>query len=128
MHVIVLATVDFSKAFDSIWNSAFFSKLLSISFLFCFVKWIQSYLSNLRLKVCINSFHSRPFHHGRGVPKLQFLDQSFSLFLLMISLSLFLQPFRPPSLSLSLYARGAQLRARECLLIGPKRVPNCANL
>ena len=36
----VLATVDFAKAFDSVWHSALLSKLLSLDLPLCFVKWI----------------------------------------------------------------------------------------
>ena len=47
----VLATVDFAKAFDSVWHSALLSKLLSLDLPLCFVEWIRSYLSDRRLKV-----------------------------------------------------------------------------
>ena len=44
----VLATVDFAKAFDSVWHSALLSKLLSLCLPLCFVEWIRSYLSDRR--------------------------------------------------------------------------------
>ena len=36
----VLATVDFAKAFDSVWHSALLSKLLSLDLPLSFVEWI----------------------------------------------------------------------------------------
>ena len=57
----VLATVDFAKAFDSVWHSALLSKLLSLDLLLCFVEWIRSYLSDRRSKVRICNSYSRPF-------------------------------------------------------------------
>ena len=65
----VLATVDFAKAFDSVWHSALLSKLLSLDLPLCFVKWIRSYLSDRRLKVRICNSYSRPFRLRRGVPQ-----------------------------------------------------------
>ena len=38
----VLATVDFAKAFDSVWHSALLSKLLSLDLSLCVVEWILS--------------------------------------------------------------------------------------
>ena len=65
----VLATVDFAKAFDSVWHSALLSKLLSLGFSLCFVEWIRSYLSDRRSKVRICNSYSRPFRLLRGVPQ-----------------------------------------------------------
>ena len=65
----VLATVDFAKAFDSVWHSALLSKLLSLDLPLCFVEWIRSYLSDRRSKVRICNSYSRPFHLRRGVPQ-----------------------------------------------------------
>ena len=65
----VLATVDFAKAFDSVWHSALLSKLLSLDLPLCFVEWIRSYLSDRRSKVRICNSYSRPFRLRRGVPQ-----------------------------------------------------------
>ena len=64
---IVLATVDFSKAFDSVWHSALLCKLLSVDLPLCFIKWIRSYLSDCRSKVRICNSYSRPFRLRKGV-------------------------------------------------------------
>ena len=65
----VLATVDFAKAFDSVWHSALLSKLLLLDLPLCFVEWIRSYLSDRRSKVRICNSYSRPFRLRRGVPQ-----------------------------------------------------------
>ena len=65
----VLATVDFAKAFDSVWRSALLSKLLSLDLPLCFVEWIRSYLLDRRSKVRICNSYSRPFRLRRRVPQ-----------------------------------------------------------
>ena len=65
----ILASVDFSKAFDSVWHSALFHKLLSLKLPPCFVLWVRSFLSDRRAKVQVGGFHSRSFCIRRGVPQ-----------------------------------------------------------
>ena len=68
----ILASVNFSKAFDSVWHSALFHKLLSLNPPPpppCFVLWIRSFLSDGRAKVQINGSRSRSFRIRRGVPQ-----------------------------------------------------------
>ena len=76
-----LATVDFAKAFDSVWHSAILSKLLSIGLPLCIVEWIRSYLSDRRSKVQIYNSHSYHFLLRRDVPQgLVLVPVLFSLF------------------------------------------------
>ena len=86
-----LATLDFAKAFDSVWHSA----LLSLGLPLSFVKWIRSYLLDRRSKVRICNSHSCPFRLRRGVSQGSVLDQSSSLFLLIIYLPFFLHSLKP---------------------------------
>ena len=65
----ILASVDFPKAFDSVWHSALFHKLLSLKLPPCFVLWVRSFLSDRRAKVQVGGSHSRSFHIRRGVPQ-----------------------------------------------------------
>ena len=65
----ILASVDFSKAFDSVWHCALFHKLLSLKLPPCFVLWVRSFLSDRRAKVQVGGSHSRSFRIRRGVPQ-----------------------------------------------------------
>ena len=65
----ILASVDFSKAFDSIWHSALFHKLLSLKLPPCFVLWVRSFLYDHRAKIQVGGSHSRSFGIRRGVPQ-----------------------------------------------------------
>ena len=64
----ILASVDF-KAFDSVWHSALFHKLLSIKLPPCFVLWVRSFLSDRRAKFQVGGSHSCSFRIRRGVPQ-----------------------------------------------------------
>ena len=44
----ILSTIDFSKAFDSVWHPALFHKLISAGLPPCFARWTQSFLSDRR--------------------------------------------------------------------------------
>ena len=44
----ILSTIDFSKAFDSVWHPALFHKLISAGLPPCFARWAQSFLSDRR--------------------------------------------------------------------------------
>ena len=65
----ILASVDFSKAFDSIWHSALFHKLLSLKLPPCFVLWVRSFLFDRKAKVQVGGSHSRSFRIRPGVPQ-----------------------------------------------------------
>ena len=46
----ILSTIDFSKAFDSVWHPALFHKLISAGLRPCFARWTQSFLSDRRAR------------------------------------------------------------------------------
>ena len=65
----ILVSVDFSKAFDSVWHSALFHKLLSLKLPPCFLLWVRSFPSDRRAKVQVGGFRSRSFRIRRGIPQ-----------------------------------------------------------
>ena len=64
-----MASVDFSKAFDLVWHSAPFYKLLLLKLPPRFVLWVRSFLSKQRAKVQIGGSRSLSFRIRRGVPQ-----------------------------------------------------------
>ena len=65
----ILASVGFSGAFDSVWHSALFRRLLSLGLPPCFVLWVRSFLSDRGAGVQVGGSHSRSFRIRRGVPQ-----------------------------------------------------------
>ena len=78
----ILSTIDFSKAFDSVWHPALFHKLISAGLPPCFARWTQSFLSDRRASVVFQNHKSRSFRVRRGVPQGSVLGPVlFSLFI-----------------------------------------------
>ena len=91
-----LYTIDFSKAFDSVWQPALFQKLISAGLPSCFARWTQFFLSDRRACVVYQNHKSRSFESVEVFRKDPFLALYFSLFSLMI----FLLPCLLPSAAL----------------------------
>ena len=79
----ILSTIDFSKAFDSVWHPALFHKLISAGLPPCFARWTQSFLSNRRAYMVYENHKSRSFRVRRGVPQGSVLGPA--LFSLLIN-------------------------------------------
>ena len=96
---MIRATIDFSKAFDSVWHHALFHKLISAGLLPCFACWTRSFLSDRHACVIFQNHKSRSFRVRRGIPQGFVLSSVlFSLFINDLLASV------PSFVSCSLYA------------------------
>ena len=77
----ILATIDFSKAFDSVWHADLFHKLISAGLLLCFAHWTQSFLSDRSLVWFIKITKVVSFVSVKVFHKDLFLALYFSLFI-----------------------------------------------
>ena len=97
----ILSTIDFSKAFGSVWHPALFHKLILAGLPSCFARWTQSFLSDRRARMVHQNQKSRSFRVRRGVPQGSVLGPVLlSLFINNLPASL------PSSVSCSLFADG----------------------
>ena len=113
----ILASVDFSKAFDSVWHSALFHKLLSLKLPPCFVLWVRSFLSDRKPKVQVGGSRSHSFASYEGSPRPRYLVQSSSSCLLMTSPRIYLgMPMPPCMLMIWLLGPPPQTRSNHLLL------------
>ena len=77
----ILATINFSKAFDFVWHPIRFHKLISAGLSPCLSSWIQSFFSDRRACVVYQNHKSRSFRVRQGVPQGSVLGPVlFSLF------------------------------------------------
>ena len=78
----ILSTIDFLKAFDSVWHPALFHKLISAGLPPCFARWNQSFLSDKCACVVYQNQKSHSFRVRRGVLQGSVLGPVFfSLFI-----------------------------------------------
>ena len=88
----ILSTIDFSKAFDSVWHPALFHKLISAGLPPCFARWTPSFLLTGALARFIKITKAVPFESVEVFRKTPFLTLYFSLSSSTIFRPLYLLP------------------------------------
>ena len=79
---MILSTIDFSKAFDYVWHSALFHKLISAGLPPCFARWTRFFLCDRRACMVFQNQKSCSFRVHRGIPQGSVLGPVlFSLFI-----------------------------------------------
>ena len=73
----ILSTIDFSKAFDSVWHPAFFHKLISAGLPPCFARWAPSFHCDRHACVVYQNHKNRFFRVRRGIPQGSILGPVF---------------------------------------------------
>ena len=79
---MILSLFDFSKAFDSVWRSALFHKLILAGFTPCFACWTKSFLSDRRACVVYQNHRSLSFRVHRGFLQGSVLGSALFSFLI----------------------------------------------
>ena len=99
----ILSTIDFLKAFDSVWHPTLYHKLISAGLAACFARWTQSFFSDWCASVVFQNYKSCSFQVGQGVPQgsvlgpaLFFINDLLAFLLLSAALiTLTIWPFGP---------------------------------
>ena len=71
MHRTVLALVDYSRAFDTVWRDALLWKMIQKRIGTRIIRWTQSWLSNRLAYVTFGNASSQKRVMKQGVPKAQ---------------------------------------------------------
>jgi len=69
MDRTLLALLDLSKAYDTVWRDGLLHKMLNLNLDKTAIRWVQSWLSNRRNFVSINGTHSKTATFNQGVPQ-----------------------------------------------------------
>ena len=151
----ILSTIDFSKAFESVWHPTLFHKLISAGLPPCLARWTQSFLSDKRACVVFQNHKSRSFRVRPVVPQGSapdpvlfsfFINDLFASPSSSVSCSLYtddlaIWSFSPSVLTMAEATQGALFRLQRrsvywCLPLNPSKChaffflvnPNQANL
>ena len=65
----ILTTIDYSRAFDTVWKDALFYKMAKLGIANCMIKWIRDFLSDRIAKVEIDNATSRYKLMRNGLPQ-----------------------------------------------------------
>jgi hypothetical protein len=79
---MVLALLDFSKAYNKVWRVDLLAMMLRKGVLICYVWWIQGFLSNREARVCLNRAYSWASVMRESVPQGSVLAPLLFLFVI----------------------------------------------
>jgi hypothetical protein len=79
---MVVALLDFSKAYNKVWRVDLLATILSKGVPVRYVRWIQGFLSNRQARVCLNWAYSRSWMMRESVPQGSVLAPLLFLFVI----------------------------------------------
>ena len=79
-HRSVLALLDFSKAYNTVWREKLLDHMISLGIPLQFIRWLRAFLSDRRARVKLNNVFSNSYLFKQGLPQGSVLAPLLFLF------------------------------------------------
>ena len=79
-HRSVIALLDFSKAYDTVWREKLLTHMIHLGIPLTFIRWLRAFLSDRRARVKLNNVLSKSYVFRQGLPQGSVLAPLLFLF------------------------------------------------